>query len=215
MTLAVIGAGLGRTGTHSLKLALEELGLGPCYHMFEVLEHPEHDAVWHAATRGEPVDWGALFQGYGSAVDWPVAGFWRELGAYFPDARFILTARDPAKWHESVMSTIYRALTSPADPDDQARAAHRAMTRELILDRTFDGRLDDPGHAIAVYEQHNRAVREALPPDRLLEYDPSDGWAPLCRFLDRPVPSVPYPHSNTRSEFVARLRRTQTEGDDP
>ncbi len=206
MSLAVIGAGLGRTGTHSLKLALERLGFGPCYHMFEVLAHPEHDAVWHAATRGEPVDWDALFQGYGSAVDWPVAGFWRELADHYPESRFILTARDPGKWHASVMETIYRALTSDPDSSDPARLAHRAMTRELIIDRTFGGKLDDRDHAVGVYERHNQAVRGSLAPDRLLEFDPGDGWDPLCRFLDRPVPNVPYPHSNTRKDFVSRLR---------
>lgn len=204
MTLAVIGAGFGRTGTMSLKLALEHLGFGRCYHMFEVLERPDDDPVWHAATRGEAVDWDALFEGFGSAVDWPVAAFWRELSIHYPAARFILSVRDSRAWHESVMNTIYKALSSPPERGDARSRVHRAMTRELILDRTFDGRLDDPGHAIAVYERHNQAVRDELPPDRLLVYEAGAGWEPLCAFLDRPVPDEPYPHSNTGKEFNDR-----------
>lgn len=201
MTLSVIGAGFGRTGTNSLKLALEQLGFGPCYHMFELLTRPEHDPVWLDATRGNPVDWDALFEGFGSAVDWPVAGFWRELSAHYPGARFVLSVRPSHKWHESVMSTIYKALSSPPERDDAEARVHRTMTRELILERTFDGRLDDPDHAIAVYEQHNRAVRDSIPEDRLLVYDAGAGWEPLCAFLECPVPDVPYPYSNTREEF--------------
>jgi hypothetical protein len=212
MTLSVIGAGLGRTGTMSLKLALEQLGFGPCYHMYEVLTRPEHDPIWLAATREESVDWDALFEGFGSAVDWPVAGFWRELSAHFPRARFVLSVRDPHKWHESVMSTIYRALSSPPSTDDPKAHVHRTMTRELILERTFDGRLDDPAHAIAVFERHNQAVRDGIPAQRLLIYDAGAGWEPLCTFLDRPVPDEPYPHRNTRKEFHdRRLSRTRNE----
>lgn len=204
MTLSVIGAGFGRTGTMSLKLALEQLGFGPCYHMYEVLTRPEHDPVWLAATREEPVDWDALFEGFGSAVDWPVAGFWRELSEHYPQARFVLSVRDSRKWHESVMSTIHRALSSLPESDDPQARIHRTMTRELILDRTFDGRLDDPDHAIAVYERHNQAVRDGIPADRLLIYEAGAGWEPLCAFLGCPVPDQPYPHSNTSKEFNER-----------
>ena len=210
MTLAVIGAGVGRTGTQSLKLALERLGFGPCYHMFEVLAHPEHDAVWRAATRGQPVDWDALFEGYASAVDWPVAAFWRALSEHYPQARIVLGVRDPKAWHASVMETIFRAMTSDPPPGDEAMRVHRAMVRELILERTFDGRLDDAAHAIAVYERHNREVREALGDDRLLVHTSADGWEPLCAFLECPVPDEPYPHRNTRGEFQARrLKRAR------
>jgi hypothetical protein len=204
MTLAVIGAGFGRTGTMSLKLALEHLGFGPCYHMREVLARPAHDPIWHSATRGEQVDWDALFEGYTSAVDWPVAAFWRELSRHYPDARFILSVREPQKWHRSVLETIFKALSSTPDPGDREACAHRAMTRELILHRTFDGRLEDPGYAIGVYERHNQAVRDSISADRLLLHEIGDGWEPLCAFLERPVPEEPYPHSNTRKEFHDR-----------
>ncbi len=204
MTLAVIGAGFGRTGTMSLKLALEHLGLGPCYHMRELLAQPAHDPLWHAATRGECMDWDALFEGYGSAVDWPVAAFWKELALHYPHARFVLSVRDPNKWHESVLQTIFKALSSTPDAGDAQARTHRAMTRELILHRTFQGRLEDAGHAIAVYEGHNWAVRDGIPADRLLVYETGSGWGPLCAFLDRPVPDAPYPHSNTREEFHDR-----------
>ena len=204
MTLSVIGAGFGRTGTMSLKVALEQLGFGPCYHMREVLAHPEHDAVWHAATRRQAVDWDALFTGYGSAVDWPVAAFWRELAHHYPRARFILSVRDPQAWHASVLETIFAALSSTPDPDDPQACAHRAMTRELILERTFDGRMGDPAHAMAIYERHNQSVRNTLPADRLLVYETGSGWEPLCAFLDCPVPDEPYPHSNSRDEFRQR-----------
>lgn len=204
MTLSVIGVGFGRTGTLSLKLALERLGFGPCYHMYEVLDRPEHDSVWLAATRGEPVDWDALFAGFGSAVDWPVAAFWRELSAHYPNAQFVLGVRDPGQWHASVMKTIYDALTSPVDRGDPRAVRHRHMTRELILERTFGGRLHDSAHAIAVYERHIREVREGISADRLLVHGMSDGWEPLCEFLDCPIPDEPYPHRNTREEFDQR-----------
>ena len=213
MTLSVIGAGLGRTGTLSLKLALEQLGFGRCYHMYEVLNRPDDDHVWLAATRGEVVDWDALFDGFGAAVDWPVAAFWRELADHYPEARFVLTVRDPRSWHESVMNTIYKALTSPPDRDDPQARTHRAMTAELILERTFDGRLDDPVHAIEVYERHNREVQASLPAQRLLVYESGVGWEPLCAFLDRPVPAVPYPHSNTRREFNEKRSARRRAGD--
>lgn len=213
MALSVIGAGFGRTGTLSLKLALEHLGFGRCYHMYEVLTRPDDDAVWLAATRGEAVDWDALFEGFGAAVDWPVAAFWRKLADHYPGARFILTVRDSRSWHESVMNTIYKALTSPPDRDDPRARVHRAMVVELILERTFGGRLDDPDHAIEIYEQHNRDVQATLAAERLLVYESGAGWEPLCAFLDRPIPAEPYPHSNTRQEFNEK-RASRRRADD-
>ena len=212
MSLAVIGAGFGRTGTMSLKLALEHLGRGPCYHMRELLAHPAQDPVWHAATRGERVDWDALFEGYGSAVDWPVAAFWQQLAQHYPHARFILSVRDSHIWHESVLETIFKALSSTPDAGDSQTRIHRAMTRELILHRTFDDRLDDAAHAIAVYERHNQAVRDGISAHRLLVVEAGIGWEPLCAFLDCPVPDLPYPHSNSREEFHdRRLWKTRLE----
>ena len=92
----------------SLKAALETLGFGPCYHMIEVFEHPEHAGFWQAAWRGEPVDWDGLLGGYEAAVDWPACTFYEELLQRYPDARVLLSVRDPERWYESTRDTIYQ-----------------------------------------------------------------------------------------------------------
>jgi len=206
MSLEVIGAGFGRTGTLSLKVALEQLGSGPCYHMMEVFGAPDRPAQWLARTEGRPLAWDVVFEGYRATVDWPGAAFWRELVAHHPSARVILSLRDADKWYDSVMNTIYNSLVT--DPPEDAPEHVRtwvAMARKLILEQTFDGRLEDRAHAIAVFEAHNRAVQEAVPRERLLVYEPGDGWEPLCRFLGRPVPSDDFPRLNDTAEFRARI----------
>jgi hypothetical protein len=202
MALSLIGAGFGRTGTLSLKVALERLGLGRCYHMTEVFAFPEHARLWHAAALGERIEWDALLGGYGATVDWPGCFFWRALADLHPAAKVLLSVREPRSWHRSVMDTIYKPL---ANPPLGAPAEWIAMAREIVLERTFQGRLDDAEHAIAVYERHNRDVQRAIPPERLLVYEASEGWAPLCRFLGLPVPAEPFPRVNTTEEFRARL----------
>ncbi|NKC15146.1 MAG: sulfotransferase family protein [Gammaproteobacteria bacterium] len=203
MTLRVIGAGLGRTGTMSLKLALERLGFGPCYHMYEVVDHPEHDPVWLAATRGEAVDWDALFSGYNSGVDWPIAAFWPELSQHYPDAKFILTQReDAATWYRSFSATILPALQAP----DEATSVHRQMTRSLILERTFNGKYEDQAYVMDTYLEHNQAVRDTLPPERLLSYRTGAGWEPICAFLGVAVPDEPFPHTNSTAQFQSRVK---------
>jgi hypothetical protein len=198
MALAVIGAGLGRTGTASLKSALEALGLGPCHHMSEVISNPEQKAIWRAAAGGEPIDWDHAYAGYRSAVDWPTAHYWRQLAAYYPGAKVILTTRDPADWYRSAAATIGRTW---APGSDQASFGVR-----VISNIVFSGRFEDREHAIAVYEAHNAEVRASIPPARLLDYDVAQGWEPLCQFLGKPVPAGPFPHSNTTAEFQARAR---------
>jgi hypothetical protein len=204
MALAVIGAGFGRTGTLSLKLALEQLGFGACYHMFEVLQHPEHMPVWARAHDGEAVDWEALFEGYRSSCDWPSCNLWREQRAAFPEAKVILSTRDPVKWHESVMNTIWPSSRRAAESEDPQQRTFGQWAMRVIWDRVFDGRVEDRAHAIAVYEAHAAAVRAEVPADRLLEFEASDGWAPLCAFLGVPVPDTPYPRTNSTEEFRAR-----------
>ncbi len=201
MALSVIGAGFGRTGTMSLQAALEQLGLKRCYHMREVKENPDHAAVWQAAAEGEAVDWKALFHGYQAAVDWPTCYFWRPLADLYPDAKIILTTRDPERWYDSVTNTIYLAMTGAIPETDPAALARRRMARNVILKRTFDGRFEDRAHAIAVYERHQAEVRAAIPDERLLVYEVRDGWAPLCNFLGRPVPDSPFPNVNSTTEF--------------
>src|SRR5262245_50709202 len=106
--LRVIGAGFGRTGTLSLKAALEQLGFNPCYHMVEVLSHPDHIARWRAIGEGQAAEWEALFAGYQAAVDVPASEYYAQLMQAYPEAKVVLTVRDPEQWYESASSTIFR-----------------------------------------------------------------------------------------------------------
>ena len=141
MTLKVIGAGFGRTGTLSLKLALEELGLGPCYHMIEVNAHPEHDALWLALAKGESSDWRPMLHGFASTVDWPTTYIWKELAAANPQGKIILTLRDPDAWYASAAATIFARMlefeSMRASPDavDPARRRHMEMINTLIVEK--------------------------------------------------------------------------------
>ena len=193
MTLAVIGAGFGRTGTESMKLALERLGLGPCHHMKEVLSSPDQLKRWRAIARGGEPDWDAAFDGFGSAVDWPSAFFWRELSEAYPDAKVILTVRSPESWYKSMSNTIFKVLDATKDPD--------SIGKTLIAERVFGGRYHDRDHAISVYQKNNADVQATFDSDRLLTYHIGDGWDPLCCFLDKPVPDEPFPRSNSTAEF--------------
>ena len=195
MGLSVIGAGFGRTGTESMKLALETLGLGPCHHMKEVLANPRQTALWRAAARGGGTDWDEAFAGYASAVDWPAAYFWRQLSAYYPDAKVLLTVRSAESWYESMSNTILKVLESSTDPD--------SVGLRMIGEGVFGGRLDDRAHAIAVYKKNTADVQAAIPRQRLLTYHLGDGWQPLCRFLDKPIPDSAFPRTNSTEEFKA------------
>lgn len=205
MSLEVIGAGFGRTGTLSLKLALEQLGAGPCYHMNDVFSHPGHAQAWRDAFRTGTAHWESLLDGYRSAVDWPSAHFWQALLRAWPQARVILTVRDPQAWYRSISTTIFPAQRRPLPETDHPHYAQLVMPRELILHGTFSG-IEDREHVLGVYEAHNAAVRAGVPADQLLEYDVSDGWEPLCAFLGVPVPATPFPRSNTTQDFLERLK---------
>ncbi len=212
--LQVIGAGFGRTGTRSLQAALEQLGAGPCYHMTEVFEHPEHIPIWEAASRGEPVDWDALFSGYHASVDWPGAAFYDRLMAQYPEAKVLLSVRDPLRWYESVANTIYqvgrlaRAEPQPdEDPAIESRRQAGRMINAVIWQGTFAGAFEVRERAIAVYEAHNKAVQERVPPHKLLVFDVRDGWEPLCRFLGVSIPTgTLFPHLNDSASFQAMTR---------
>lgn len=204
MDLQVIGAGLGRTGTHSLKLALETLGFGPCYHMAEVFEHPGHAEAWHALTDGRAHDFDAVLAGFRSAVDLPVSYFWRELAAANPDAKIILTERDENVWFESVKNTIFERLA--ADPETARYPGQFHMARHLVVDCLFGGGLSRD-NVIAVYRRHNAEVKRTIPPGRLLVFEGSQGWTALCGFLGVPVPDQPYPKTNSTEEFQARANK--------
>ncbi|MBV8977065.1 MAG: sulfotransferase family protein [Alphaproteobacteria bacterium] len=207
MSLKVIGAGFGRTGTHSLKIALEMLGFAPCYHMVEVFSHPGQSEMWEAAARGDVIDWQALLGPYKAAVDWPASYFWRPLMAMYPDAKVILTERDPEAWYKSMSQTILEFMKVDADTIvDPVARAQRKMGKLIVSEKTFGGRFDKE-HVLDVYRANSEAVKREVPKDRLLVFDSPDGWKPLCEFLGVPVPDAPYPLTNTTEEFRARAAR--------
>jgi hypothetical protein len=199
MALSVIGTGFGRTGTESMKLALETLGLGPCHHMKEVLGNPQQTTLWRSVAQGGRADWDEIFAGFNAAVDWPSAYFWRELSAHYPDAKVLLTVRSPESWHASMRKTIFKVLETSTDPE--------SLGSKLIGQGVFGGRFDDPAHAMAVFERNTAEVQAAFTEERLLTYHLGDGWEPLCRFLERPVPETPFPRSNSAEDFNAMMSR--------
>jgi len=207
MALKVVGAGFGRTGTMSLKTALEQLGFNKCYHMLEVSLNEGHVQLWRAIERGEDVDLEALFEGYQASVDWPSCNYWRQQLEVFPDAKVILSRRDPQRWYESVMNTIYPSTLAGMKSDDPEIKARLEMVFEVIWDGVFSGRMDDKDHVIAIFEAHNQSVIDQVPADRLLVFDASQGWQPLCDFLEVPVPEGPYPRTNTTEDFLAMVKK--------
>ncbi|WP_433498168.1 sulfotransferase family protein [Sphaerimonospora sp. CA-214678] len=218
--IKVIGAGLPRTGTTSTKVALERLGFGPCYHMFEVMAHPEYAEHWLPAGSGSPMDWERTFEGYRSCVDWPASYFWRELAEAYPDAKVVLTVRDPAGWYAS----FHELMANGPDRTFQEHAhdaSHRVLAamermRPLLhkigqsifgTEWHFGKGAPDERQAIAAYHRYVATVSKSLPPERLLVFDVRQGWGPLCAFLgaDPPV-DEPFPHLNDAES----LRRTIT-----
>lgn len=199
MSLRVVGAGLGRTGTHSLKLALERLLGAPCYHMLEVLTHWEYAQYWRDAIDGKQVDWHVVMHGYAASVDWPAAAFWRELADSFPDAIVLLSTRSSAEvWWKSANETIFVInRTLPADP---ALVDFFEFPR-VLLAKSFTPNWTDEREAIRAYEAHNAEVRASVPPGRLVDWQPGDGWEPLCTALGLPIPDEPFPHVNTTDDF--------------
>lgn len=210
MTLKLIGAGFGRTGTKSLQVALEELGVGPCYHMTTLFDHPEQSKTWRAATAGEPVDWQTFLKEYSATVDWPGCTFYQELMTAFPEAKVLLNVREPERWYTSAAATIYGATHGIPGFVRLIRpqlANVIDMVNELIWHKTFDDRFADRAHAIAVFNAHNAEVQRVVPPEQLLVYRVNEGWEPLCRFLDVPVPEKPFPHLNDAAEFQRMMQQ--------
>ena len=197
MPLKVIGAGLGRTGTLSLKFALEQLGR--CYHMMEVFGIPAAPGQWSRAADGLPVDWEEVFDGFGCTVDWPSAEFYKQLADHYPEAKVILTVRNPDSWYRSTQETIFR------EGNHEGANPEWLEMVQKVIGRKFSGDLHSREHCIAVYEAHNDEVARTIAPDRLLVYEPGQGWEPLCRFLGVPEPDAPYPKVNTTDEFKARI----------
>ena len=205
----------------SLKAALETLGFGPCYHMIEVFEHPEHAGFWQAAWRGEPVDWDGLLGGYEAAVDWPACTFYEELLQRYPDARVLLSVRDPERWYESTRDTIYQISKITAG-SRLSRAVFAfvglfvsgvfeigRMGNEIIWQGTFDGRFEDRSHAIEVFLRHNEEVKRRVPAEKLLVFEVKEGWGPLCEFLGVEAPDKPFPRLNDATQMRRRIRAVQ------
>lgn len=194
MTLRVVGPGVGRTGTYSLKVALERLLGGRCHHMAEVLADRDRELErWGPVLRGEPVDWEEVFAGYVAQTDFPGAACWREISEAFPDALVVLSTRPAESWYRSAASTIL-----------QLDADHGSSPFQPLWDAWLGDRFDDRDAMMAAYERHNAAVRSSVPPDRLLEWSVGDGWGPLCDRLGLPVPDEAFPRTNTAAEFRAR-----------
>jgi len=216
MALKVVGAGFGRTGTLSLKTALEKLGFGPCYHMMEVFPRPEHVRMWHRLAFENQIDWDSLFAGFSAAVDWPAARWWREIAAHYPEAKVLLSVRDPEGWYKSMIDTIYQPMKSPA-PDDapDLLRLQNEMVRKAILGETFDNRFEDKAYALEVFKRHTQEVRDAIAAARLLVFDVREGWAPVCRFLDVAIPDEPFPRLNDTAStqtMIRMLRESMAKG---
>jgi hypothetical protein len=194
MALKVIGAGLGRTGTLSLKLALEQLGFGLCYHMTEVLMDPPRAAAWVRAAVGQP-DWNAIFAGFESTVDYPGCAFWRELTQFYPSAQVLLSVRNPQDWFDSTQQTIFS--------DEHNKPFLKSALSEFFdktVFKAYGDRIHDRDFMVTAFQRHNAEVQQNVPQDRLLVYEAKQGWPPLCKFLGVPIPDSPFPRVNSREE---------------
>ena len=201
MALKVIGSGLGRTGTMSTKLALEQLGFGPCHHMVEMFIHPETVPLWIDAGNGNG-DWDAMFEGYSAMVDHPGCAYWRELADHYPDAKVLHTVRDPDKWFDSTQATIF-------NPD---RPGPPGGPMKLFFDQLYawyGGDIHDRGFMTDFFRRHTETVIAGMPKDRLLVFNVAEGWGPLCAFLGVPAPDMPYPRENSTQEFQTRVAAGQ------
>jgi len=219
MAIRVIGAGLARTGTMSMKAALEELGFKGCYHMIDLLGNPGQVHYWEAASRGEDVDWDALFEGYQATVDYPGCRYYQQLMERYPDAKVVLTVRDPEKWYESTRDTIYQVMLRTFGEDGQARNAPgypsdpqlvlrvMEMIRRDMWEGDFAGRFEDREFIIDFFNRHVAHVKAHVPADRLLVFEVQQGWEPLCEFLGVPIPQdKPFPRLNDREAFMNRIK---------
>ncbi|MEU6720301.1 sulfotransferase family protein [Nonomuraea sp. NPDC046802] len=227
--LTVIGAGFPRTGTSSMKAALERLGFGPCHHNSDVGSDPDRARRWAPLANHDTVpDWEHVFEGFRSAVDWPASFFWRELAARYPEAKVVLTVRDPNAWFASMRTLITNGPTrlkaENVVPEAAGLMESMKTTRPLLdrmireglgSDRPF-GEVPDEQETIVVFEQHTAMVKKSLPPERLLMFDVREGWEPLCRFLGVDIPAgEPFPHLNdseAMQQSIDRLMRGENIG---
>ncbi len=192
-----------------MQQALDQLGLGPTYHMNDVFRETSHLQRWLDYADHGTADWDALFSGYRSAVDFPAACAWKELYQAYPDAKVVLTVRDPEAWWASITDVLY-PRTRTMFPTWLRRVVPFTqgwldMTDRLVWAGIFDGRILDKEYAMATFDEHIEAVRAACDPERLLVFDVSQGWEPLCAFLGVPVPSGPFPNANDRNALRRRF----------
>jgi hypothetical protein len=205
--MKVIGAGFGRTGTMSLKAALERLGFGPCFHMIDLIRDPTPLPYWQAAADGEKVDWTEALDGWESTIDWPGCTFWEEMAEIWPDAPVLLSVRDPEAWYRSTYNSIHEAKEMAlrgelqGNTEEAPDPAVMQMINGLIWKGTFKGRFTDKEFALEVFRRHNEDVKSKVPADRLLVYEIKQGWGPLCDFLGVEVPDEPMPHLNDTDSF--------------
>jgi hypothetical protein len=201
--LDVICAGMGRTGTLSLRLALETLGFGPCYHMRVLRENPSHTDLWRRVMQGD-ADWPAILSGYRAVADEPAALYWRELAELCPDAKVVLNTRAAEDWYASFLETIHVAVQNRHRVEDSPSANLLSLVNDLIFEGLFAGNFLDRDKALDFFNSRNQSVIDGVDKDRLLVYSVTEGWDPLCDFLAVPVPDQPFPHINTRAEFLER-----------
>ncbi|HEX5309624.1 MAG TPA: sulfotransferase [Solirubrobacteraceae bacterium] len=213
--MRLIGAGLPRTGTLTQKVALETLGFEPCYHWVNVIADLEQVGVWDKAIDGD-VDWNAVFAGFQASVDWPGGYFWRELMDHYPDAKVLLSVRNAEKWEPSFRETIWNMCFGGSVLNLVSRARAQVdpqWDRYLkLVERmfwgpqgTFAAGHETPAQMIAQFEAHNELVKANVPSDRLLVWSVTEGWEPLCEFLEVPAPAEPLPHVNDRETFLGRV----------
>jgi len=196
MALKVIGAGLGRTATFTMKFALEHIGFGPCYHMSEVFASARRNVpLWLDVVSGKP-DWDAVFDGYHSTTDYPACSYWRELADYYPKAKVLLTVRDADSWFDSVSETIF---------SERMQGSLHGTPQEKMMQGTvyapFGDKIADRAFMTDWFQRRNQEVIDTIPADRLLVFHPRQGWEPLCKFLNVPVPSEAFPRVNSRDEL--------------
>lgn len=203
MALEIIGAGFGRTGTYSLKAALELLGFGPCHHMSEVVGEPRQIQLWTHVANGRP-DFDGIFAGYRAAVDFPVSAYWLEVLDANPDAKVILSYRDPEDWYGSFSQTIL-PLILDREAWPQNAVPWFEMMERVIIGKALGGRTDRDG-ILEAYRANEKAARDLEAEGRALVLSVRDGWAPLCRFLGAAVPDAPFPNTNPRADFFASVK---------
>lgn len=201
MALSIIGAGVGRTGTASLKVALEMLGTGQSYHMSDVLQDPERVKTWIEVANGN-ADWDKIFEGFGSSVDYPGCTFWKALADYYPEAKIILTVRDPVRWFESIDETIMSQMLV-----EGTKGSPFGELMQRIVWGTVDNRMQEKDFMVSYFENRNKEIIESVPAERLLVFKVKEGWGPLCEFLSLPVPDEDFPHINSREETRALIEK--------